>query len=212
MRSQIKLGRVFGIQIGLHYSWFIIAFLIAFSLEGQFRATNRDWSPLLVWGVAILTAVLFFLCLLAHELSHSLVAQAHKLPVREITLFALGGVSVIEKESPNAKSEFLIAIVGPLTSLALGGVMLVGARALGGGAHSSSPGIAILFWLGTINISLGLFNMLPGFPLDGGRVLRAIVWWITGSMERATVIAARVGQAMAVIFIGGGIYEFFRGA
>jgi Zn-dependent protease/CBS domain-containing protein len=212
MRSHIKLGRVFGIEIGIHYSWFIIAFLIAFSLEGQFRATNHDWSPGLVWGAAILTAVLFFLCLLAHELSHSLVARAHNLPVREITLFALGGVSVIEKESPNAKSEFLIAIVGPLTSLVLGGAMLVAAQALGGSAHSSSPGMAILFWLGTINISLGLFNLLPGFPLDGGRVLRAIVWWITGSMERATVIAARVGQAMAVIFIGGGIYEFFRGA
>src|ERR1700747_2587798 len=149
MRSHIKLGRVFGIEIGIHYSWFIIAFLIAFSLEGQFRATNHDWSPGLVWGVAILTAVLFFLCLLAHELSHSLVARAHNLPVREITLFALGWVSVIEKESPNAKSEFLIAIVGPLTSLVLGGAMLVAAQALGGRAHSSFPGIGTLVWSGS---------------------------------------------------------------
>ncbi|HLW55048.1 MAG TPA: site-2 protease family protein [Candidatus Angelobacter sp.] len=210
MRSHIKLGRVFGIEIGIHYSWFIIAFLIAFSLADQFRVNNHDWSPELVWAAAILTAVLFFLCLLAHELSHSLVARAYKLPVREITLFALGGVSVIEKESPNAKSEFLIAIVGPLTSAVIGGAMLLAASALGG--TRSSAVIAILFWLGTINLMLAGFNMLPGFPLDGGRVLRAIVWGITGNMERATKISARVGQAMAVLFIGAGIYEFFRGA
>jgi Zn-dependent protease len=209
MRSQIKLGRIFGIQIGIHYSWFIIAFLIAFSLASQFRNANRDWSPSLVWGVSLLTAVLFFVCLLAHELAHSLVARAYKLPVKEITLFALGGVSVIEKESPNAKSEFLIAIVGPLTSAIIGWLMIVAGKLLSGSGGSSSPAVAILFWLGAINITLAVFNMLPGFPLDGGRVLRALVWWITGSMERATVIAARVGQAIAVLFIVGGIFTFF---
>lgn len=211
MRSHIKIGRVFGIEIGIHYSWFIIAFLIAFSLQEQFRASNRNWSPGLTWGVAILTAVLFFLCLLAHELAHSLVARAYKLPVREITLFALGGVSVIEKEAPSAKSEFLIAIVGPLTSVVLGLVMLGIAGALGGQAHTATAGTAILFWLGEINIMLGVFNLIPGFPLDGGRVLRSIVWGITGRMERATVIASRVGQGVAVIFIAVGIYWFFRG-
>jgi Zn-dependent protease/CBS domain-containing protein len=213
MRSQIKLGRIFGIEIGLHYSWFIIAWLITFSLAGQFRLANRDWSSNLIWGSALVTAVLFFLSLLAHELAHSLVARAHNLPVRRITLFALGGVSVIEKEAADAKTEFLIAIVGPLTSVVLGALMLWSAKALGGNPGAGQkPSIAILYWLGNINLLLGLFNMLPGFPLDGGRVLRALAWWITGSMERATIIAARTGQAMAVIFIAVGIYQFFRGA
>ena len=211
MKSNIVLGRIFGIEIGIHYSWFIIASLIVFSLADHFRVVNRDWSPAVVWGSAITTALLFFLGLLAHELSHSLVARAHKLPVRRITLFALGGVSVIEKESPNAKTEFLVAIVGPVTSVVIGGVMLGLARLLGGNSEAS-PGVAILRWLGAINVGLGVFNMLPGFPLDGGRVLRSVVWGITHSMERATKIAARVGQGVAILFILTGIYQFFRGA
>ena len=213
MRSHIKLGRVFGIEIGIDYSWFIIAWLIVFSLAGLFKAGNSSWSPALVWGSALITAVLFFVSLLAHELAHSLVARAHGLPVKRITLFALGGVSVIEKEAPDAKTEFLIAIVGPVTSLVLGGAMVLLAWAAGGrlDATGQTPGVAILLWLGVTNIGLGVFNLLPGFPLDGGRVLRALVWWITGSMERATRIAARTGQVIAIIFIGYGIYRFFRG-
>jgi Zn-dependent protease len=150
--------------------------------------------------------------LLAHELAHSLVARAHKIPVRQIRLFALGGVSVIEKEATTAKTEFLIAVVGPLTSVVLGGVMMLGATAAAGGKLDPSrqtPGEAILYWLGVTNLALGIFNMLPGFPLDGGRILRALVWWITGNMDRATRVAARAGQLMAVVFIGIGISRFF---
>jgi Zn-dependent protease len=210
MRSHLKLGRVFGIEIGIHYSWFIIAWLITFSLVSRFRAVDQDWSPAVVWTTAVLTAILFFLSLLAHELSHSLVARAHKVPVRGITLFALGGVSVIEKEATDAKTEFLIAIVGPITSVVLGGALLWSAKALGGNLTGpQTPVGAVLYWLGTINLTLGLFNMLPAFPLDGGRVFRALVWWITGSMERATMIAARSGQVMAILFIAIGIYQFF---
>ena len=214
MRSHIKLGRVFGIEIGIHASWFIIAWLITFSLAARFRSVDPDWSAPQVWGAALVTAILFFVSLLAHELAHSLVARAHNLPVRNITLFALGGVSVIEKDAPDAKTEFLIAIAGPLTSVVLGAMMLWGARALGGSpdARPQTPSLAILYWLGYINLLLGAFNMLPGFPLDGGRVLRALAWWVTGSMERATKIAARTGQVMAVIFIAWGIYQFFHGA
>ena len=203
-----------GSRIGIHYSWFIIAWLITFSLAARFRVVDRDWGRGVVWGAAVVTAVLFFVCLLAHELAHSLVARAHKLPVRGITLFALGGVSTIEKEAADATTEFLIAIVGPLTSVVLGAAMFWSAKAVAGSldAGSQTPGIAILYWLGTINLGLGVFNMLPGFPLDGGRVLRALVWWITGSMDRATMIAARAGQGMAVVFIVLGIYQFFRGA
>jgi len=213
MQSHIKLGRVFGIEIGIHSSWFIIAWLITFSLAQRFRSADRDWSAALVWSAALATAILFFVSLLAHELAHSLVARSRKLPVRRITLFALGGVSVIEKEAPDAGSEFLIAIVGPLTSVVLGALMLWSAKALGNpDTGPQTPSIAILYWLGYINLGLGVFNMLPGYPLDGGRVLRAVVWWLTGSMERATMIATRAGQVMAVIFIGLGIYQFFGGA
>jgi Zn-dependent protease len=211
MKSNIRLGRIFGIEIGLHYSWFIIAALITFSLADHFRVVNHSWSPATIWGSAIVTSLLFFLGLLAHELSHSLVARAHKLPVRRITLFALGGVSVIEKESPDAKTEFLVAIVGPLTSVLIGGAMWGIARLMGGNSEAN-PVIAVLLWLGAINVGLGVFNMLPGYPLDGGRVLRSIVWGFTHNMERATKIAARVGQGVAIIFIFGGIYAFFKGA
>jgi Zn-dependent protease/CBS domain-containing protein len=222
MRSHIALGRIFGIEIDLDYSWFIIAWLLTFSVAQRFRSINKGWSPNLIWSAAILTAVLFFLSLLAHELAHSLVARAHKIPVRQIRLFALGGVSVIEKEATTAKAEFLIAIVGPITSVALGALMLLLAAAAGGNvmsllagkpdAQAQTAGVAILFWLGITNLGLGVFNMLPGFPLDGGRILRAVVWWITGNMERATRTAARAGQLMAVVFIGIGIYQFFGGA
>ena len=213
MRSHINLGRVFGLEIGIHASWFIIAWLITFSLAARFRSVDRDWSAAQVWSAAVVTAILFFVSLLAHELAHSLVARARKLPVRRITLFALGGVSVIEKDAPDAKTEFLIAIAGPLTSVVLGALMWWSAKALGNpGTGPQTPSIAILYWLGYINLLLGVFNMLPGYPLDGGRVLRAVVWWFTGSMERATRIAARAGQVMAVVFIGLGIYQFFAGA
>ncbi|MBZ5531643.1 MAG: site-2 protease family protein [Acidobacteriia bacterium] len=214
MRSHIKLGRIFGIEIGIHYSWFIIALLITLSLAAQFRAMNKQWSEQTVWAAAALTALLFFLCLLAHELSHSLVARAHKLPVSRITLFALGGVSVIEKEAQDAWTEFLVAIVGPITSVVIGTALILASGGFQGGmaAVRPTPVQATMHWLGYINLGLGVFNMLPGFPLDGGRVLRSVIWGATHSMERATRMASRVGQAVAVIFILIGIYEFFHGA
>lgn len=121
MQSQIKLGQVFGIRIGLHYSWFLIAFFIIVSLWLQFRITNPSWNPLAVFCLALATGFLFFLSLLLHELSHSIVAKSQGLPVREITLFALGGISQIEKNPTSARSEFWMAFVGPLTSVQSGG-------------------------------------------------------------------------------------------
>jgi len=120
MRSQINLGRVFGIRIGLHYSWFIIAFLIVFSLSAQFHTSNPEWGDSVILALAGATATLFFVSLLLHELAHSVVAKSRGLPVREITLFALGGVSQIEKEPTSAKMEFWMAFVGPLTSACIG--------------------------------------------------------------------------------------------
>jgi Zn-dependent protease/predicted transcriptional regulator len=215
MRSHIKLGRIGGIEIGLHYSWFIIAILIALSLAAHFHQVQPGWGNTVVWAASIITSVLFFVTLLLHELAHSLVAKSHGLRVRAITLFALGGVSQIETEASDAKTEFWIAIVGPLTSFAIGLVLLGLAWLMGwraGQAEAIGPVAAVLLWLGYINIALGAFNMIPGFPLDGGRVLRAIVWWVVKKADRATRIAAQVGQVVAFLFILYGLYRFFVGA
>jgi Zn-dependent protease/predicted transcriptional regulator len=210
LRSQIKLGRVFGIEIGLHYSWFLIALLIVYSLTSQFRASNPGWGDQVILIMAIATAILFFVSLLLHELAHSLVATSHGLPVREITLFALGGVSQIEKNPTSAKLEFWMAFVGPLTSMVIGGVCVALARVIG--QPKTDPWTAMLLWLGYINFTLGVFNLIPGYPLDGGRVLRAIIWWKTGNANRSTRLAAKTGQVVAFGFIAVGIYEFFSGA
>jgi len=210
MRSQIKLGRIFGIEIGLHYSWFLIALLIVFSLSSQFHAANPAWGTGAILVLAVITAVFFFVSLLLHELAHSLVATANGLPVREITLFALGGVSQIERDPASARLEFWMAFVGPLTSLSIGFICLAATQVLGG--SSSDPWSAVLSWLGYINITLGAFNLIPGYPLDGGRILRALIWWKTGDVDRSTRAAARVGQAVAFCFIALGIYRYFTGS
>jgi Zn-dependent protease/CBS domain-containing protein len=214
MKSQIKLGTIFGVELGLHYSWLVIALLITFSLVSQFHAVNRNWSDALVWSTAILTGLLFFACLFAHELSHAVVAKAHGIPVHKITLFLLGGVAQIEKDASDPKTEFWMAIVGPITSGVLGLVMLGLARLSGWTpwTAATTPGIAVFVWLGYINLALGAFNMIPGFPLDGGRVLHAILWWAMDDAERSTRAAAIVGQIIAVFFIGFGILRFFQGA
>jgi Zn-dependent protease/predicted transcriptional regulator len=214
MRAQIKLGRIFGVEIGLHYSWFIIALLITFSLAGHFRVHNPEWGESLSWTLAVITALLFFASIVVHELSHAVVAKSRGLPVRSITLFALGGVAQIEKEATDAKTEFWMGIVGPITSFLIGVICLGIALATGWKPPEfpSTPLPAMLMWLGYINIMLAVFNMIPGFPLDGGRVLRAIVWWINGDANRATKIAALVGQFVAFGFIVLGIWRFFGGA
>ena len=213
MLNSIRLGRVFGIDIRLHYSWLLIAFLIVFSLRAQFQEMSSEWGVGTVWLSALLTGALFFAAVVAHELAHSLVAKSKGIGVKSITLFALGGVAQIEKDAPDAKTEFWIAIVGPLTSLLIGFLFLAATVATGSspGEPPKSPLSAILIWLGYINIALGVFNLIPGFPMDGGRVLRAIIWWATGSGKRATHVAARVGQFFAVAFIVFGIYRFFSG-
>src|SRR6266404_9072264 len=214
MKAQIKLFRIFGIQIGLHYSWLLIAVLIVLSLAGQFAATNPQWGANIIWGVSILTALLFFATIVIHELSHAAIAKARRLPVRSITLFALGGVAQIEKEASDAKTEFWMGIAGPITSALIGVICLGIAAGIGwtpAGTHQSPPA-AMLGWLGVINIALAVFNMIPGFPLDGGRVLRAVVWWITGSASRATRFATTIGQLIAFAFIIIGLFRFFNGA
>jgi Zn-dependent protease/predicted transcriptional regulator len=214
MKSSIRLGRVFGIEVGLHYSWFLIALLITMSLSAQFQAEHSGWGPAVIWTTSLMTALLFFATLLAHELSHALVAGSRGLTTRAITLFALGGVAQIEKEPEDPKTEFLVGIVGPFSSAVIG-VISLGLAWVAGWRFNHTPGtplIAMLVWLGYINLMLAAFNMIPGFPLDGGRILRAIIWWSTKNATRATQLAARTGQVVALGFIALGIFRFFAGA
>lgn len=213
MKAQIRLGRLAGIEIGLHYSWFVIAALIALSLSAHFGSEHADWSTALVWGVSLVTALLFFAALLAHEMSHALVARARGTPVPSITLFALGGVSNLGAETKDPKTELVMAAVGPLTSAAIGAAALGLALASGWTAGSVPGGAAVsmLVWLGYINLALAVFNTLPGFPMDGGRVLRAAIWWFTGDSRRATRVAAGIGSAVALGLVFIGMLQVFAG-
>ena len=201
MKGSIGLGRVFGIPLRLHYTWIIIFVLLTTSLVFYFPI--QGFYPIeqrIIFGV--LTSALFFASIIIHELAHSILAIRNGIPVREITLFVFGGVSQITKEATHPKAEFLIAMVGPLASLAMGGIFY--------GIHlvaleANQLLTAFLWWLAIINVILALFNLIPGFPLDGGRVLRAIVWQRTHDYYRATSIATKVGQGIALLFIIGGI-------
>ncbi|MCW5969170.1 MAG: site-2 protease family protein [Blastocatellales bacterium] len=214
MESHIRLGSIFGVRIGLHFSWAIIALLIAFSLASRFQQMHPDWGAGVAWATAIVTSALFFASIVVHELSHAMVAKMRNLPVHSITLFALGGVAKIEKEAADASTEFWMGIIGPITSAVIG-LLFLGAALLLGWTAWSEPGTPLMsmtVWLGYINLLLAAFNMLPGFPMDGGRVLRAAIWWKTGNMARATRVAALTGQALAFGFIILGIVGFFQGA
>lgn len=214
MNAPIKLGRIAGIEIGLHYSWLIIAILITLSLAGHFQSLNPGWGSGVVWGVALVTGVLFFAAIVAHELAHSLVGRRFGLPVRSITLFALGGVAQMEKDASDPKTEFWTGIAGPIASVVIGAGCLVLAGLLGwtGPTRPGSPAAAVAAWLGYINILLAMFNLIPGYPLDGGRVLRALLWWRSGDRDGATRDSSLVGQMVALAFIVFGIVRFFTGA
>jgi len=202
MRVDIKLGRIFGVEIRAHLSWLIIVAIVMLSLASHFTMSQPEWSLAWRWSAAFLTSILFFSSVLAHELAHSVVAMRYGLPVKSITLFLFGGVSEIEGEAKRPADEFWIAIIGPLMSLAIAG--LGGAVCLLFGFKTFIG--AITSWLAGINLLLAIFNMLPGFPLDGGRVLCSIIWWKTGNSFRATRSAARVGQGFATILIMIGIW------
>lgn len=214
MKAQIKLGQIFDIEIGLHYSWFVIALLMTLSLASHFSEINPIWGTQTVWLISIVTALLFFFSIVVHELSHAAVAKSRGLPVKSITLFALGGVAQIEKEPEDARTEFWVGLIGPITSIVIGSVCLGLAWLLGSTPLSptSSPLAAMLTWLGVINIALAVFNLLPGYPLDGGRVLRGIIWWVTRDGVKATQIVSTIGQLLAIAFIVIGVVRFFKGA
>jgi Zn-dependent protease len=209
MLGSLRIGKIAGIDIFVHVSWLIILVLLTWSLAtGWFAALYPGWSPFTYWVISLLAALLLFTSVLLHELAHSLVARRHGLPVNNITLFIFGGVSNLEHEPTSAGVEFQMSLVGPLTSLLIGGLSFVLLVLIG---RDTSPLAAILGYLATANILLGLFNLLPGFPLDGGRVLRSIIWKISGSLSTATRVAAWVGQTIAYLLILGGIWLLFGG-
>jgi len=213
LRAQIRLGRIFGIEIGLHFSWFIIAALLTMSLAGHLYAANRAWPTVLIWTAAGVAALAFFAAILLHELSHAAVARARGVDVPSITLFALGGVARMSRDTADARTEFWMGLAGPITSVLIGVAALGLASLLGWNydATPATPGMVMLVWFGFINITLAAFNMIPGFPLDGGRVLRAIIWWRSGDQARATRVAAALGQMVAVGFIVIGFLSFAFG-
>jgi len=201
MRGNISLGRVFGIPLRLHYTWFIIFALVTYSLVRY--ATEHPYPIEQGIILGILTSLLFFASILTHELAHSILAIRNNIPVKEITLFVLGGVSQITKEATHPRAELLIAIVGPLTSLALAGIFY-GLHLLLAGTQQILAA-SLMQWLAWINVILAVFNLIPGFPLDGGRIFRALVWQRTHDYHRATRIATKVGQGIAYAFIAGGL-------
>jgi Zn-dependent protease/predicted transcriptional regulator len=213
LRGGIPIGRVFGISIRLHYSWFLIFALITWALAAEyFPATYPSWSLALKIGAGLVTSLLFFGSVLFHELMHSVVALREGIHIEAITLFILGGVSQMTGEPKTAKDEFRMAFAGPLSSLVLGGVFLGIYFGLGKTTTEAAQfGAAVAYYLGFINILLGVFNLIPGFPLDGGRVLRSLLWWRGRDLQRATRISSNIGRVIGFLFIFGGIYLIFTG-
>jgi len=210
-RGGFPLFRIGGIQVRVDPSWFLIFVLIWWSLSaGYFPRLHPDASTLQIWTAGLLTALLFFVSLLLHELSHSVVARRAGLEVPSITLFLFGGASEMTREPEDPATELRVAIVGPLTSFAVALVFWVLSRAL----PADAPGLllGVLGYLAWINLALGVFNLLPGFPLDGGRILRALVWWRTGSLRRASRVATQAGKGLGLgLALLGGI-QIFSGA
>lgn len=205
--SGVPLGRIFGIPIYLHTSWFIIFLLITLSLRTQFTSQHPNWTPTQHWMLGIITSALFFGSVVFHELSHSVVAMRYKIPVQSITLFVFGGLARISRDAANATQEFTIAIAGPISSLFLSGCFWLVAHYFRG----SEMVTAASTWLWEINLILALFNLVPGFPLDGGRVLRGIVWGITGDYTRSTQIASNAGRGVAYVMIAIGVWQALHG-
>jgi Zn-dependent protease len=220
--GSIQLARVFGIRIGVDVSWFFVLFFFIFILSGSFRDTLNS-SDGVAYMTAVASALLFFVSLVLHELGHALVARRQGIAIAGIDLWFFGGVAKMSRDTDSPAAEFKIAIAGPAVTLVLVAVCV--AVGIGvGGTHDFwaavlldrkadvTPGLLLLGWLATINAALFVFNLVPAFPLDGGRVARAIAWRITGNRVRATRFAAALGQAFSYLLIGLGIAELLFGA
>jgi Zn-dependent protease/predicted transcriptional regulator len=212
-RGGVPIGKAFGIQLRLHYSWFLIFALVTFALAASYYpSVFPDWSLSARIAAGLITSILFFGSVLVHELMHSIVSQRQGIPVKSITLFIFGGVSQITSEPKQPADEFRMAIVGPLSSLVLAGIFLgIYFQLRSGSTFADQFVTGLAYWLGYINLLLGAFNLIPGFPLDGGRVLRSLIWWRNHNLRRATRIASNAGRVIGFLFIFGGIYLIFTG-
>lgn len=220
MGKGIRIAKLFGINIEVDWSWLLILLLVVWNLSTTFAQVHPDWSTLFAVTMGILAAMLFFLSVLLHELAHSLAAKSQGLPVNKITLFLFGGVANIREEPKSPGNEFTMAILGPVTSIVIGFVLLL-VSGVGLQVQNISEldpmeflqGLGafrtLAVWLGSINVILGVFNLIPGFPLDGGRVLRSIIWAITDNLRTATRWASYIGQGIAWVMITGGIAMIF---
>jgi Zn-dependent protease/predicted transcriptional regulator len=202
----LRIGRIFGIPVYLHASWFIMFALITFWFSAVVKSQHAGWNPAQYWLLGILISIIYFASIVFHELSHSVVAMHYKIPVDSITLFVFGGLSRISREAASAKQEFNIAIAGPLSSFFLGGVFLL-IYIL---TPSTSPVQTISYWMSLLNFILGAFNLIPGFPMDGGRVLRSIIWGASKNFDKASRIASRSGQLIAYLMIILGIWAIVQ--
>jgi Zn-dependent protease len=209
MDANIKLGRILGIPVGLNVSWFIIFLLLTFSLSTQyFPDSYPGLSVIWTTALGLVTTILFLGSVLAHELGHAMIAIRNQIPVRGITLFMFGGVAQIGREPQTPGAEFRIAIAGPAVSFGLAGLFGLLYLLDQNIPYLSAPSRYLM----QINFMLGLFNLIPGFPLDGGRVLRAAIWRLTNSYDKATRAASISGQVVAFGFIGFGIFQVFTGS
>jgi Zn-dependent protease len=208
--GSVQLARVFGIRIGANPSWFVVLFLMIYSLSGFFDAV-LDVSNAVAYLVSVAAALLFFVSLALHELGHALVARRNGIGVLGIDLWLFGGVAKLSRDSESPGEEFRVAAAGPAVTAAIAALCLVGVavsshwgEAVDSYLHEdgTTPLLALLAWLGIVNVWLLAFNLLPGFPLDGGRIARAIAWKVTGDRHRATRLAGRLGQVLAYLLIG----------
>jgi Zn-dependent protease len=207
MKQSLRLGRIAGIPVGANWSVLVILVLITDIVAGNILPRADAGRPAtLYWAIAVPTALLFLASLVAHEAAHALVARRKGVGVRSITLWMLGGVAQLDGEPPSARADFAIAAAGPLTSLVFGAVLLLSAE---GASSLGSPGVlvAALAWTGATNAFLAVFNLLPGAPLDGGRILRALVWMRSGDRARGERVATGAGQVVGAALVGAGMAE-----
>jgi len=212
MRGSMRIGKILGIPIWINYTWFIIFIFIVTTLALYYfpwyypSSAPGSWSPLTYWGLGVATSLLFFASLIVHELAHSIVCVRNGIPVKSITLFIFGGIARISREATRPTTELAMAAAGPLASVAI--------AALFGGIwwltrDTVEPLAAMAYYLALINAILAAFNMIPGYPLDGGRMFRSIMWWKTGNYKKATHIASITGRGIGYLFIVGGIFIMF---